>query len=246
MSKKILTLCLSLFVGANCFSQVGIGTTDPQQDLHIAGSSSSIRIDGLNQTNNANNYGTRPVPVHANADGDLIAPGLPASAEIIHNGENFITSTNYWERTGSLGETWSGEIYRTSSFTLTQPALISIHYSLGMSVRQWGTNLVVRDGKPKILSSWLELGDGTTADPAKRYGSSSQTYTCSAPGGHVIDGFLYNTASDAILLPAGTYSFHMYFIMSNHNGAPGGLASDAYRVILGSTPDEYLKVIANY
>ncbi len=35
------------------FSQVGIYTTNPQEVLHVSGSTPNVKIDGLNEINNA-------------------------------------------------------------------------------------------------------------------------------------------------------------------------------------------------
>ncbi len=53
---KLLILLFLLFTGVS-FGQVGIGTILPQEDLHIGGTDSTIRIDGLNSINNPDNNG---------------------------------------------------------------------------------------------------------------------------------------------------------------------------------------------
>ena len=56
--KNTITCCLlgvlAIFVS---HAQVGIGTTSPQEALHIAGSGSTLRVEGLNSSNNNNNFG---------------------------------------------------------------------------------------------------------------------------------------------------------------------------------------------
>ena len=55
-----------------CIAQVGIGTTNPQKELHIAGASSTIRIENLNTTNSAAfNDGVKISPVFVDGNGDL-------------------------------------------------------------------------------------------------------------------------------------------------------------------------------
>ncbi len=48
------------------FSQVGIGTTNPEEALHVYGSNSNIRVDGLGATNPLNNGVETPLAVDAN------------------------------------------------------------------------------------------------------------------------------------------------------------------------------------
>ncbi len=246
MRKKAPFTCLLFFFITTIYSQVGIGTTDPQKELHVSGNSSTIRIDGLNSTNNTNNNGAKPVPVHINATGDLILPSLPTSSEILLNGENIITATNFGLETGPLGEYRELNAYSSPSFTLTQPAIISVQYSMSLNFNEYGSATEpVTDGKPRIAISWLHVGDGTTPDTTKKYGNTAQTYTNSSSTGHISTGFVFNSASDSVLLPAGTHSIHLYVAVSNYSGF-SPTASDAYRVYIGAASGEYLKIIANY
>ena len=57
-------------------AQVGIGTTSPQEELHIAGETSTIRIDGLNSTNNPKNNGL-DTSLSVNGSGTIILSNPP-------------------------------------------------------------------------------------------------------------------------------------------------------------------------
>lgn len=62
--KSILQLLMLLFVSVSS-AQVGIGTTNPQRDLHIAGEDSTIRIESLNNVNQpVLNAGRKLAPVY--------------------------------------------------------------------------------------------------------------------------------------------------------------------------------------
>jgi len=80
------------------FGQVGINTTNPQQDLHVAGNNSTIRIDGLNSTNNPNNNGNANLSV--NADGDLT---VRQTFEVIENSNNIIGTPIAVQTTNTAG-----------------------------------------------------------------------------------------------------------------------------------------------
>ena len=73
MKKNIFIVAFAMIISFTQFTyaQVGIGNTNPQQELHISGSSSTIRVEGLNSTNNTNNNGTDLAPVVVDANGDF-------------------------------------------------------------------------------------------------------------------------------------------------------------------------------
>lgn len=81
--KKTLVM---LFVNCCLFAQtekVGIGTANPQKELHIEGSNSTIRIEKLNSVNSStyNKGGSSLTPVFVDKDGELTLspPGFDGS-----------------------------------------------------------------------------------------------------------------------------------------------------------------------
>lgn len=56
---KIQLLLFAFALGINANAQVGINITTPwpEEELHIGGDTSNIRIEGLNAANNPNNLG---------------------------------------------------------------------------------------------------------------------------------------------------------------------------------------------
>jgi len=248
MLKQVLNSSLFLFIITSSFSQVGINTTNPQEDLHISGVNSTARIEGLNAINNSNNHanvsGGRPAIIHVDEDGNFVIPPSPSTSEILFSAKNFLPSTVN-KVTGTLGQPLEEQFYQSSSFTLTQPALITFQYSLSYSITNRDGSAAIEDGKPRILSTYIHLGDGTTADTSVKYAYESQTYTSSPSSGFITVGTMYIGNSDTVLLPAGTYSAHMYMYIGNYSGV-STTTSDAYRVSIGPFAHEYLKVVANY
>mgnify|MGYP006206653581 FL=1 len=74
-------LLLITFCSIFTFGQVGVGTTNPQESLHIGGNTSTIRIEGLDQFNDPLNLGaTALTPVFVDNQGNftLVKPGYTA------------------------------------------------------------------------------------------------------------------------------------------------------------------------
>ncbi len=246
--KKITQVLLLLVLNTTiALAQVGIGTTDPQTSLHIGGTNSTMRIDGLNSVNNTNNTGVRNQPVYANSAGDLVIPSSPAGSEILFSGTDFInSSSSSFVRTGYYGEGNRGEVSKTT-FTLSQPAIVLISYSLSFSVRNRADTSSIKDGKARLITSHFYMGNGATANTSMRYGVASQTYTslASSYGHHTVEGYSTNTATAMLFLPAGTHSIHMYGGVYGGNGITSPRSSDAFGARFGAGTDQ-LFVVALY
>ena len=88
--KKIF-IYISLAVTSVSFAQVGVNTTTPQEELHIEGTTSTIRVEGLNFANNTLNLGTEEnTRVYADADGDLVLGNEPTEIELLFNPANYL------------------------------------------------------------------------------------------------------------------------------------------------------------
>lgn len=69
--KKLIYFIFILFVNIS-LAQVGIGTIDPKQDLHVAGATSTIRIESQNSINEPIlNTAAELTPIYVTPDGDL-------------------------------------------------------------------------------------------------------------------------------------------------------------------------------
>lgn len=224
MKYKITFFVLSFFTIYLSTAQVGIGTTEPQKELHVAGAESTIRIEGLNSTNNSDNFGGgSKYNVVVDDKGDLSLGKL--SGEL--TSESTMSSPVVVQTTANSGLN-SGELYK-KNFTLTQRALVVITFYVSMDFKSYDGATNLDDGRAKVAHNYFYLGDGTTADTAKAYGMTSSVYSnwnCDTA-----TGFVYNSRSTTISLEPGTYSVHLQGAVYG-----GDLTPDAaFRVIFGDT-----------
>ncbi|WP_299678045.1 hypothetical protein [uncultured Dokdonia sp.] len=245
MIRKSTLILLFIFLFATSLDiqgQVGIGTTTPQNDLHIAGATSGIRVEGFSSANNINNTGSRNVAVYANANGDLIIPNTPAGAEIVVDEADIISSIPV--DTGILGQANNTVLATTETFTLDQNAIIFINYNITFFCSQTDGVSPIDDGKAKLIRNFFEIKNDS-GDVVERNGIMSQSYTntASGDGGTFIAGLFTNTAAHMLILPPGTYTVDLYGTVAAVNGNLG-VASDAFRATFGAGSSDSFKIIA--
>ncbi len=145
--RYIFITFLLVFNLSKASAQVGINTTDPQQEVHVAGINKNVRVEGLDSINNINNFGMGSTTrVLVDAEGDLI---LGASSEhninILVDAENYLddneTPNNVIIQTGTgLGYRRAGILneldpnYNDFVFELTSNAIVEVNYSVSWSI----------------------------------------------------------------------------------------------------------------
>lgn len=174
--KNIFTLP-ALVLSLYSFAQVGIHNTNPQEKLHIAGSNSTIRIEGLNASNNPLNLGTNEnTRVYANGNGDLVLSTKPANIEILFNPENYLadpldtggSDTNQVNQTG-VGSGYSEAGWPRqmgpglSTFTLTRPAIVEINYAISYEIYKSG--IPIDDYHARTAQFYVYLRQSGPAGP---------------------------------------------------------------------------------
>ena len=224
MKHKITLFTLLFLTVSLSWAQVGIGTVNPQAELHLAGSESTIRVDGLNSANNDKNLGGAAMyNVMVDSNGDLML-GSP-SGEL--TSESKIAAPVIVQTTAASGLNAS-QLY-SQSFTLTDRAMVVITYYISMDFMSYDGTMTIDDGRAKIAHNYFYLGDGIIPNTSKAYGMTSTVYSNS--NCDTATGLVYNSRSTTIALDAGTYSVHL-------NGAVfgGDLTPEAaFRVIFGTT-----------
>lgn len=172
--KKLITTSI-LITTTFCFGQVGINTTNPQEELHIAGSASTIRIEGLNSPNNINNLGPgSSSKVYANANGDLVLGTSSDNVAIMFDSENYLEDVQ--NPTSLINQTGEGQGYSqagipiggtTISFTLTKAAIIEINYSVSWNLGKNATDISrIDDYRARIVQTAMYFRQGNYLGPA--------------------------------------------------------------------------------
>lgn len=141
---KKLIICGLLLISGITFSQVGIGTSNPQKDLHVAGSTSTIRIESLNSTNQpVLNDGSKLAPVYVKPNGDLTlfppgytvgeAAGTNEPLNFLISIPNFIPNGPFGDGTvveNPVGVTNATQQLVSVPFSSPQNALIEVRYAM--------------------------------------------------------------------------------------------------------------------
>lgn len=213
--KKTYILYILILATSISYCQVGINTTTPQEELHIAGPTSTIRIEGLNNINNVNNLGTgSTTPVYVDADGDLILGTLTDNVAILFDSEDYLM--NVQDPTNLINQTGGGAGFSQGgipiggtaiSFTLTKPAIVEINYAVTWTVgKNVAPNSRIDDFRARIVQTAMYFRQNNYLGPAvinDYYGNPINggpwciTSNCSELGGLLgINGQFYNNISD--------------------------------------------------
>lgn len=225
-----------------CFNislaQVGIGTTDPQQDLHVAGATSTIRIESLNTTNEpVLNTGVRLAPTYVTADGDITLTPSGFNTNGAGNSEplNFLINIPNFVPNGPYGDgtVVANDATITSAtaqivsvpFSSPQDALLEVRYVMTIDL----SDLVLpapaastfNDISARTVRCYFHIdlnNDGLdAAELSKVYGLHGEAYT-SFSQGSVGYAFIHGVGYGSI--PAGTHSLVFFGETADGNNKP--------------------------
>ena len=242
-----------------CSAQVGIGTTSPQKELHIAGANSTIRIEKLDAINSpTNNDGIKPALAFVNSNGDItlgIGTGLSGGPfNFIIDLHNFIEDNPYgWNTVDEVnttgyvinsvvGQSTNYGIITSVSFTVPQNALIEVKYGITLYAKgeDMSANpppyIDVTYGQAINMVTFfcIDLNNDGVIDGSeysKKYGKKGQYFETLLGG---ISGFPYMNGQGYLTLDAGNYGIYFYGVVNDHGASYTSIG-------FGGLPD-YLKV----
>lgn len=195
---------------------VGIGTSNPQQKLHLDKSVGTLRIEGLDKNNNPYNGGnldpSGSYPLYVDSNG-VLTLNLQTFAN--SNGFDAIDHTSI--PTSSIKLTTGdadGKVeanFFTYTITVTRNATLEVKYSLSFDVFQTDIPLtMIRDGGCRRISTYYTVDAGT-----RRYGQASKCYLNRNINNPLpflatdrigATGQLYNSSTTYIQLTPGTHT----------------------------------------
>lgn len=234
--KKITFYITILLFCNSLLAQVGIGTDNPQQELHIAGPTSTIRIESLNTINEPIlNDGTKLAPVYVNANGDLTldpsgwstgsGPGTNEPLNFLISIPNFVPNGPYGDGTVVANDITvtnaSTTIGTPVLFSCPQDALIEVRYAMTIDLSSQflpqPSAFTFSDVSTKTIQCYFYIdlnNDGLDAvELSKVYGLHGEAYT-SYDQGSVGYAFIHGVGYGSI--PQGTHS--LVFIGETHDG----------------------------
>jgi|GEM_PF-937690 len=221
VKKYFFFTCLVCFHAFSQVSGVGINTENPQQALHLASSTGTIRVDGLNSPNNNFNGGgvnkTFPLFVDSNGDftlksgnfqnsdgGDVLTISTPLISTSVSVPTSLSLPNNGVRRTIILPYT----------INVTRDATLEIKYSVSFEVLS-AAGIKIKDAYGRKIDTFYTVdADLSTTPSARRYGQSSKCYfnnnTAGLPVINCAEGVMYNGCSTYVRLTAGSHTIRLY------------------------------------
>lgn len=229
--KKITIIILALCSYIS-YGQVGIGTTAPQQELHIAGANSTIRIESLDATNEPTyNDGVKPAPAYVDGNGDItLTPTSGSGGEPLNflidipnflpdNPDGLPFDAGTVINNNDTGETTvTAQIGTPISITVPQTAIIEVKYGITLLITDVDMTLpalsYLTDDEARAMETYFVVdinSDGLDAtELSKQYGQKGQYYA-SNWGGAI--GYPYMNGQGYLTLPAGTHEIVFYGVV---------------------------------
>lgn len=206
---------LCIFAFSNLSAQVGINENVPEQQLHLGSQTGTIRVSGLNGTNNNYNGGEvgQTYPLYVDENGDF-------TLEITANqnsdgGDAFLTTDINGEISILASQPNDGyEVVEILSIPLTidRDVIVELKYSLSIEVFENNSLDIIQDTYARNITNFFTIDAANLTTTTRKYGQSSRCYynNNDSGGPNAATGFIYNSGTTYVPLTAGTHTFRFY------------------------------------
>lgn len=222
MRKNLLFLFVftSFSLAYSQVSGVGINETIPEQALHLGSQTGTIRVDGLNATNNTYNGGEadKTYPLFVDNNGDMT---LETSAYNNSDGNDAFLSTDPINSEVSITLAQANDGYEaieitSYNFTIDRNTVLEIKYSLSIEVFQNNLLTTLRDPYARNITNFFTLDTAVLTPTTRRYAAHSKCYfnynyelgATSPPNAST--GYIYNSGTTYVYLTPGTHTLRFY------------------------------------
>ena len=251
---------LFLLCSVSVLGQVGIGTTTPQETLHVSGNTSTIRIEGLDDINNDLNLGpAKLTPVYVDNQGNFTLEkrgynsggnGYTLPLNFLQYSTNFIPNNPLglpapFDKYGvvinsDLTNESQTAILERATITVPTNSMVEVKYAVSLCFSS--TNLAIpphstyiTDKKTRVIQTYFCIdinNDGlSAAEENLKYGVKGQYYASDSGGTR---GYPYMNSQGYVDLPAGNHTIYFYGVVVD---SPNTFTSVGF-----GGANEYLKI----
>lgn len=200
---------------------VGIDTSNPQQKLHIASPTGTIRVDGLNAPNNSYNGGEadKTYPLYVDYNGDLT---LKTTAYQNSDGNDAFSTGAINGTVAIIPIVQTDDGYETVeinayNFTVARNTILEIKYSISIEVFQDNLLKIIKDPYARNITNFFTMDTPVLLATTRRYAPSSKCYFNRNDAGtdptatpDAATGYIYNSGTTYILLTPGSHTLRFY------------------------------------
>ncbi|MBB6371095.1 hypothetical protein [Chryseobacterium shigense] len=223
--KNIIILSCFILSTTHVIAQIGISTQLPQKALHISGTvstkpvsgtsvnivSPTVRINGLNNTNQSKTEHLHSVSVTDNGDlvlSQTITPIVMIDPINTSNIEkDYIPSAGVINQTAAT--TTTNAVIRSFDFTLTSPSIVKFNTSTSFKFGKASDGTPITDGSNRTWGtkfSFSKVPSGSPISLNTYFGESVKSYNNVVNSTEVTNGILYTISDDTLYLIPGDYT----------------------------------------
>lgn len=239
---KVVVLFLTC-LSWSAWAQVGINTTDPQEQLHISSTTGTLRVESLNATNNIYNAGdtdndgemsNNTYPLYVDEFGDFtLELKVLLNSEATDALDDTALPNSAVELLGTDNDGVVTTVIKSYTITLNRPTLLEAKYAISHNIYEDNTYTIIDDLLARRVTNYIkvspdpDLSDGIVD---RKYGPSSKSYTSGSQNS--VEGPYYNGHTVYIKFEqAGTYTIDIVGEVSSNvkwSGASGTQSRPTY------------------